>query len=98
MQIRGQQRSGTHKFFDTRTNHPLIELTAEVCMILYSWKGWTRQSTMVGGTSIAPISLRKFSENYISPSGKYLTFRGNFCFSFVPSPTDTCNTGADIQR
>ena len=29
-------------------------------------------------TSIAPISLRRSSENYISPSGKYLTLRGNF--------------------
>jgi hypothetical protein len=38
----------THKFFDMRANHPLIELTAEVCMILHSWKGWTWQSTMVG--------------------------------------------------
>lgn len=27
--VRGQQRSGTHNFFDMRANHPLIALTAE---------------------------------------------------------------------
>jgi hypothetical protein len=32
-------------------------------------------------SSIAPISLRRSSENYISPSGKYLTLRGNFISS-----------------
>ena len=30
MQICGQQRAGTHKFFDMHTNHPFIDLTAEV--------------------------------------------------------------------
>ena len=34
-------------------------------------------------TSIAPISLRRSSENYISPSGKYLTLRGNFISTYL---------------
>ena len=47
------------------------------------------------GPSIAPISLRRYSENHISPSGKYPP--GKFNFSFIPSPTDIRNTGADYK-
>ena len=50
--------------------------------------GWGRTSKLLdptgdtrsfhpGGDSIVRISLRRSSENYISPSGKYLTLRGN---------------------
>ena len=47
-----------------------------------------------GGDRIARISLRRSSENYISPSGKYPP--GKLHFSFTPSPTDTRNTSADF--
>ena len=47
-----------------------------------------------GGDRIARISLRKSSENYMSPSGKYPP--GKLHFSFTPSLTDTRNTSADF--
>ena len=41
-------------------------------------------------TNIAPIGLRRSSENYISPSGKYLTLRGNFISATPPPPPHRC--------
>ena len=47
------------------------------------------------GNSIVHISLRRSSDNCISPSGKNPP--GKFHFSFTSSPTDIHNTDADYQ-
>jgi hypothetical protein len=48
------------------------------------------------GNSIAHISLRRSSENYVSPSGKLSSGETPF-LSFTSSPTDTHNTVADFK-
>ncbi len=96
MQIRVRQRSGTHiNFSDIRIT---VLLLSGCRGDRISGAGWGGQEDRHSrGTSIAPISLRRSSENYISPSGKYVPDPpGIFYFSFVPSPTDTRNTGADV--
>ena len=64
-------KSGTHdKLYDMRINHLLIEYLQR-WQICSSRAGWNWVVHHGWGSSIAPISLRRSSENYISPSGKY---------------------------